>query len=361
LTDTALRTATAGAEVLTYEPVERLSHEDGVHLVTLRDGATVRGRTVVLATGPWTGNQLLGSPGDGLLTLSKGVHLVVPAASVPVRAPVVIQVPGQRRILFAIPWGARTYLGTTDSAFEGDPGSSGVTEAEEAEVLALVQRVLPCDVPPEHVLSAWSGVRPLVTAKRRGSTVELARTHRIVENEDGVLAIVGGKLTTYRAMAEDVVDRIVSQLGARPEYGGSPARPCTTHLHPLLPPDLPPHPNADSEIGRALASRHGAATPILLETIDQSPELAAPLVQDLPYRWVEIEHAIAYEGVRHLDDLLRRRIPLALTDERLGGRVMHKVAKMLVSARGGSQRDIDEEVERYGRLVETETRRRPRA
>ena len=349
-----------GADVLTYEPVESLAKVDGIHVVTLRDGTTIKSRAVVLATGPWTGSRLLGSAGDGLLTLSKGVHLVVPALSVPVVAPVVIQVPGQRRILFAIPWGARTYLGTTDSAYEGDPGEAGVTRADEEDVLALVRRVLPSTVQPSQVLSAWSGVRPLVTGRRRGNTVELARTHRIVENEDGVLAIVGGKLTTYRAMAEEAVDRVVGLLARRGVESVALARRCTTHQIPLISSDATLHPNADTEIGRALALRHGASASIMLRAIEDAPALAEKLVDDLPYRWVEVQHALEFEGVHHLDDLLRRRIPLALTDPRLGGGVMHQVARMLIDARGGSQRDIDEEVERYCVLTETETRRRPR-
>lgn len=350
-----------GADVLTYEPVDRLSRSEGLHLVTLRDGTTLKTRAVVVATGPWTGSRLLGTAGDGLLTLSKGVHLVVPASRVPVVAPVVIQVPGQRRILFAIPWGARTYLGTTDSAYEGDPGEAGVTEADEEEVLELVRRVLPGTVQRDHVLSAWSGVRPLVTGKRRGNTVELARTHRIVENDDGVLAIVGGKLTTYRAMAEDVVDRVVGQLHRARASRPLPARRCTTHEIPLIPGVARPHPARESELGRALTYRHGASAFAMLHAIDHNPSLADKLVDDLPFRWVEVQHAIRFEGVRHLDDLLRRRIPIALTDKRLGGGVMSRVASMLVEARGGAQRDIDEEVERYCALTHTETRRRPRA
>ena len=106
--------------------------------VDCEDG-TVRSKAVVVATGPWTGEKLLGIAGKGALSLSKGVHVVVRASACPVRHPVVVQVPGQRRILFAVPWGSRTYLGTTDSAYEGDPGSSQVTPEDEIEVLQLVK------------------------------------------------------------------------------------------------------------------------------------------------------------------------------------------------------------------------------
>ena len=359
----------AGAQVLTHTPVTGLAREGALHTVTVDGGQQIRARTVLLATGPWTGSRLLGAPGAELLTLSKGVHLVVPGEDAPVRAPVVIQVPGQRRILFAVPWGPRTYLGTTDSVFEGDPGDAGVTEADEEEVLELVRRVLGgANLRRDRIISAWSGVRPLVSAagsRARGGTVELARTHRVVENEDGVLALVGGKLTTYRAMAQEAVDRICARLQAASE-GTVPLRPCATHHTPLLSVSVDGPVEATDgthglprELTRDLEQRRGAETPELLAAIAGDPGLAEPLVEGLPYRWVEVERAIEFEGARHLDDILRRRIPLALTDRRLGGGVMYEVARRLVRARGGPPAEVEQEVERYRELVTRETRRTP--
>ena len=358
----------AGAQVLTHTPVTALAREGALHIVSADGDLQIRARTVLLATGPWTGARLLGAPGADLLTLSKGVHLVVPGEDAPVRAPVVIQVPGQRRILFAVPWGPRTYLGTTDSVFEGDPGGAGVTEDDEEEVLELVRRVLGgANLRRDRIISAWSGVRPLVSAagaRARKGTVELARTHRVVENADGVLALVGGKLTTYRAMAEEAVDRVCARLQAA--GAAVPPRPCATHHTRSSPsrstaPSMPrlgtrrlPH-----ELTRDLERRRGAETPALLAAIARDPALAEPLVEGLPYRWVEVERAIEFEGALHLDDILRRRIPLALTDPRLGGGVMHEVARRLVRARGGSPAEVEQEVERYRQLVTRETRRTP--
>lgn len=367
----------AGAQVLTHTPVTALAREGALHIVSADGDLQIRARTVLLATGPWTGARLLGAPGADLLTLSKGVHLVVPGEDAPVRAPVVIQVPGQRRILFAVPWGPRTYLGTTDSVFEGDPGGAGVTEDDEEEVLELVRRVLGgANLRRDRIISAWSGVRPLVSAagaRARKGTVELARTHRVVENADGVLALVGGKLTTYRAMAEEAVDRVCARLQAADEQR-VPPRPCATHHTPLLsapvdaPIDAPIDAPTDADNGapalpheltRDLERRRGAETPALLAAIARDPALAEPLVEGLPYRWVEVERAIEFEGALHLDDILRRRIPLALTDPRLGGGVMHEVARRLVRARGGSPAEVEQEVERYRQLVTRETRRTP--
>ena len=354
-----------GARVLTYAPVRTIHVADGTRAVELCDGTRITAKTIVVAAGPWTGPQLLGNAGHELLTLSKGVHLVVRHDDVPVRQPVVVQVPQQRRVLFVVPWGTRTYLGTTDSSYEGDPGASRVIESEELEVLALVHRVLPgARLEPARIVSAWSGVRPLVRAARSArardeSTVELARTHRVLEPHLGVFAVVGGKLTTYRSMAQELVDRVCEHLGpawptSRPSIG-----PCVTAVRPLcIGTPLTPDELADPLIA-ALAPRHGPVARELANIARQCSDLAHPLVAGLPYRWVEVDQAIHYEGCTHLDDILRRRLPLALTDDRLGGAVARRIAERLVHARGGSQTDIELELDRYRDVITRETRRTP--
>ncbi len=348
-----------GARVLTYAPVESVSRErveDGADLqvATLRGGDRIHARQIVVATGPWTSERLLGTPGRDLLSLSQGVHLVLRAADVPVRQPLVLQAKGdERRILFVIPWGARTYLGTTDTRFTGDPGRSGVTEEEISSLLDTIGRHLPgARLQRDRIISAWSGVRPLVRAGGSSSTVELSRKHRILRNEDGVLAVVGGKLTTYRAMAEEAVDRALERLPRR-------TRPaCRTHQEPLVPGEALTREELEGDPLLAdLSSRHGPDARLLAGRAAERPELRERLVADLPYRWVEVEHALEYEGCAHLDDLLRRRLPLALTDPLLGAGVARQVARRLIEARGGPGREIDEELERYAALVRRESGR----
>ncbi len=343
-----------GAEVLTYAGVTRLAGRALDHEIKLDDGTGARARAVLVAAGPWSSPTLLGQAAEGLMSLSKGIHIVMRAQDVGVRQPIVIQAPKQRRILFVVPWGMRTYLGTTDAPYVGDPGSSGVAETEELELLELVARVLPgANLRADRVVSAWSGVRPLVRAAAApgSDTVELSRKHRIVEGDDGVLAIIGGKLTTYRSMAEEAVDIVVKRLvaGGRTRPG-----PCITHLRALVPGDPPGCDELADAVLADLIPRHGPAARWLTRA---GAEKCTRLVEDLPYRWCEVDHAIAYEGVQHAIDILRRRLPLVLTDARLGGAVVAEVARRLVDAHGGSQADIDEEIERYREEVSTETRR----
>jgi len=347
-----------GAAVLTYARVERIESHDTEHRLRLDSGLEVRARQAVVAAGPWSGPALLGDAGRTLLTHSKGVHIVLRASDVPLRRPLVIQVPGQQRILFGVPWGARTYLGTTDDPFAGDLHDVGVTEAEEHELLQLVARVLPSTPrDPSRIISAWAGIRPLVRPALRNPnahTEKISRKHRIIARPDGVLGIVGGKLTTFRAMARDLVDRVHDRLervwpdGARRwtrETGEAPLVPG----EPLQPDEL-----ADPVLAE-LARRHGpVARHIACADHDRTP-----LVDGLPYLWCEIDRALSHEGAIHVGDVLRRRIPLALTDEARGGRVARHIAERLVDARGGNAADVREELERYREETWKETRRAP--
>lgn len=345
-----------GAQVLTYAPVAALRRDGELHVAELAGGLCVRARAVVVAAGPWTSERLLGVAGRSLLSLSRGIHLVLRAADVPVRQPLVVQAKQERRILFVVPWGARTYLGTTDTAYEGDPGASGITAADVEDLFALVGHTLPtARLGRDRIVSAWSGVRPLVRAEGE-STVELSRSHRLIETDDGVIAVVGGKLTTYRAMSEEAVDAVVRRLRQRGALPAGVGR-CQTHRHPLAP-GLPLSADElDEPLLGDLAPRHGPYARRLAEHIAGDPASGQRLLDDLPYRWAEIDHAIAYEGVVHLEDLMRRRIPLGLTDAELGVKVARTVAQRLVDAWGGSAADVEAELERYRQAMAVETGR----
>lgn len=354
-----------GADVATYEPVTSVTAENGEHIVHTEGAARLRCKQALVATGPWTGRKLLGDAGDGVLSLSKGIHIVVSSDDVRVAHPVVIQAPKQRRILFVVPWGRRTYLGTTDVPFTGDPGQSGVTPLEEEELCTLIgQRLSGANLGPESIVSAWSGVRPLVRPEgvSADDTVELSRKHRVIETAEGVLGIVGGKLTTFRAMAEEAVDAVVERLSRRGDARQlATLRRCQTAEQPLVEGAAPSAAELGDPLFVDLWARHGAAARSLVRRAHADPTVAEPLVEGLPYRWVEVEHAIAFEGVRRLGDLLRRRLPLVLTSRDQGGSVMERVATSLIDARGGSQTDIDDELERFSDDVEIETRRRPQS
>lgn len=335
-----------GAWVQTRREVHRLSRTREAWCIETDDGI-VRARCVVVATGPFTDQRLLGPAGRGLVQRSKGVHLVFRHRDVPVRGPVVLEVPRRKRIVFVVPWANRTYVGTTDTPYEGDPDAVGVTRDDVAELLAVVRPRLPnARLVPEAIVGAYAGLRPLVRAGDTGDVADVSRTHRIVEPQPGCLAIVGGKLTTHRRMAEDVLVRVARHLGIPFRRGVSARRPLVpdaSHLGPVSPFEA-----AD------LPARHGALAPLLAARARSDPALARPVVPDLPVLEVEIEHALAYEGCVHLDDLVRRRLPLALLDTRACLEAAPRLARRLVASAGRPPGDADAEVERLAEAITRE-------
>lgn len=352
-----------GADVLTYTAVQRLAKVPTGIDVHLDAGVVVHARQVVVATGPWTGRALLGAPGTDVVFKSKGVHLVLEAKHVPVKRPVVVQAPGDaRRILFVVPWGSRTYVGTTDTPYEGDPAGCGVLQEEEAELLDTVRRVMPhAGLAPENIISTWAGVRPLVRpAGAQTESVEVSRKHRILEGDSGALGLVGGKLTTFRAMAEEIVDVIVERVRDQWPDDRPALRPCSTADSVLVPcRPLTEEERADPLIAD-LWGRYGTAARKLGAQAREIPALQRRIAPDLPYRYVELQHAVDHEGAQHVSDVLRRRLPLALTAHDLGASVAREVATMLIEARGGRGAEIEDELERYRDEVVRETRRVPR-
>ncbi len=357
LTLTVLQDArTHGAHVLTQAPVARIARDDQqTTTCTLADGLTIRAKTVVVAAGPWTSPALLGDGMRAQVRLSRGIHVVLSRNDLPVRQPLVVQVPHSHRILFAVPWGARTYVGTTDTDYDGDPGACGVTPDDEDEVLKLVSAVLQpkAALHRGQVFSAWSGVRPLVADAHTQRTEDVSRRHLILETTQGVLAIVGGKLTTYRAMAEDVVDRVLHTQGIAVKD-----RPCKSQEQPFA--CALPAVDTDevpANVLNDLRPRHGTLSHALARRHDRAQW--ARLVPDLPYLRLELQHAIAFEGALGVHDVLRRRLPLVLTAKDQGASVAPEVARLLTDARGGTQHDINRELDQFRMLVQQETGRDP--
>ncbi|MCA9260194.1 MAG: glycerol-3-phosphate dehydrogenase/oxidase, partial [Planctomycetales bacterium] len=223
-----LRSASAhGAAVDNYLEFVGASRESNGWRVELRDAVDQREigvttRCLVNAAGPWS-DRIPGSHTQ--LRLTKGVHLVVPHSRLPVRD-AVVAVEG-KRILFAIPWGDRAILGTTDTDYAGPLDEPPCQDEDVAYVLAAVNDQFPeARLGVADVTSVWSGLRPLV-ADRNGSPSDISRRHEIASSQPGWWDVTGGKLTTYRLMAEETVDSLVNYLGGT-------FRACRTADEPLL-------------------------------------------------------------------------------------------------------------------------------
>lgn len=226
--DTLRSAARHGAMILNYCSFKN-ARRTGVWECEVEDRIAnerhvVRAATVVNATGPWA---------DGLphshvkLRLTKGIHLVVDREKLFVPEAVVMT--EGKRVLFAIPWGERTILGTTDTDYSGPLDDVSVDPSDVDYVLRIANQFFPgANLMVPDVVSSWAGLRPLL-ADPHGRPSELSRSHRISNPEPGWWDVAGGKLTTYRLIAEETVDGIV---GARKDSTGYPA--CRTTMEPLL-------------------------------------------------------------------------------------------------------------------------------
>lgn len=231
--DTLRSAARAGARVVNYCRFID-GRNTGLWECRLEDVAggrqlEVKAGAVVNATGPWA---------DGLphsrvkLRVTKGIHLVVARDRVPVPETVVMT--EGKRILFAIPWGERTILGTTDTDYQGSIEDVRSGPEDIDYVLGVTNTFFPeARLQPADVISAWAGLRPLV-ADPNGKPSDVSRSHEIRSPEPRWWDVAGGKLTTYRLMAEQTVDQVAKALRAEGRLRGE-LRPCRTAEEPLLP------------------------------------------------------------------------------------------------------------------------------
>ncbi|MEO6005047.1 MAG: glycerol-3-phosphate dehydrogenase/oxidase [Opitutus sp.] len=227
--DTLRSAAHHGAAVSNYVRFDS-AKRDGAWLCSLRDepsgqSLTLHARTIVNATGPWA-QQIEHS--QVKLRLSKGIHLVMDGSRLGITAPLVLA--EGSRILFVIPWGQRVIIGTTDTDYSGRPEDVTVEPSDIAYVLNAVNGSFPkLRLTVADVISTWAGVRPLI-ADPHGAPSDISRAHEIHTPEPGWWDVAGGKLTTYRLMAEHTVDQLCRHLMGRDVK-------CLTAETPLLPPD----------------------------------------------------------------------------------------------------------------------------
>jgi glycerol-3-phosphate dehydrogenase len=306
----------------------------------------VRASVVVNATGAWADDLRALDEGTHPRTTrpAKGVHLTLPAERLPAKAAAVLPVPGDRRTIFVVPFpdGADTYVGTTDTAYDG-PLDDAACEPEDVEyLLSALQEATTAEVGPGDVTGVWAGVRPLLAPEQGGApggrraaakaarTADLSRRHRVLLAPSGVVTVTGGKLTTYRQMAEDTVDLVVRRLGPAAPPG---ARRCPTRRLRLRAASPRPGPEADP-LTRHLHSRYGSEAPAVLALAEGRPELLEPLVPGLPDRRVEVLWAARQEMALTVEDVLTRRTRLRLRRAEQAAAVAEDVARLLAEAQG---------------------------
>ena len=312
----------------------------------------LRAGHVVNATGVWAdripGARLGARQGVAVIAPSRGSHLTIAPADLPLRAGAVIPAGGGRSI-FALPWLGRSLVGTTDSSYDGAIDHVPAPAQDIEYLLSAVNLFFGSALGPERVTGAFAGVRPLISSAPGGErkSVDISRRAACFEAANGLITITGGKLTTWRRMAKVAVDRLVERDRAH-------AR-CRTATIPLGCPttgaELPEVPGVPAEAYQPLAARYGQAAVEVLKLAGEHPTLAEPIVTGLPDLLAEASFAARHEQARTVGDVLLRRTRLGL----LAGRELcrpsaggpRRVAEAVGAQAGWDERRVIAEVERF--------------
>ncbi|MBU6315549.1 MAG: FAD-dependent oxidoreductase, partial [Acidobacteria bacterium] len=306
---------------------------------------TVDARTVVNAAGVWADDvqHLAEGVHPDSIRPAKGVHLTVPWEKVQCDIAVVIPVPKDRRSLFLVPWGPRAdgtfeyaYIGTTDTDYDGPVDDPQCTKDDIDYVLRAVNASLRTGVTEHDVIGVWSGLRPLVKRADSGRTADLSRTHSLRES-NGVFTITGGKLTTYREMAEDTVDAVAARLGSRAK--------CRTKRLRLL--GATRRHGADGSPQAHLAGRYGSLADEVRALVATDPSLGEPVVAGLPTLRAEVVYAARHEMASTVDDVLTRRTRARLFDRAAAMRAAPAVAALLAEQLGWSPEERQRQVDHF--------------
>ncbi|MDZ4202300.1 MAG: glycerol-3-phosphate dehydrogenase/oxidase [Gallionella sp.] len=340
----------AGAVCVNYCRLEETLEEAGrACSARLHDGvsgahADVCARQIVFAAGAWTGTLAQGQP---WCRLSKGVHLVLPG--LPGGEALLLTAKSDGRVFFLIPWYGRTLLGTTDTDYRDVATAAAVQDADIDYLLQAANDYLGCAWTRRDVIGSYAGLRVL-RHSGDASPSAVSRDWELKTAHNGAHYSVGGKLTSAREDAARIVDRVCAQLGE--------PRPCATRQR-----DLPwkPAPDfvawrtataaralalgIDAESAHWLMHRHGSRIESVFDLAARDAWLARRVVDDVPLIHADLHHCAAHEMVVHLDDLLRRRLPLLIL-ARLPVAELHRIAVCAAVSLGWDEARLRDETAR---------------
>ena len=299
----------------------------------------IRASVVVNATGPWTDElrAMDGSDSRAAVRATKGVHIAIPRERLATYGALTLLSPVDGRVMFALPSTATTIIGTTDTATDERPDTVRASSADVDYLLAAANSFFPAaNLTSGDVVAAWAGIRPLVASGFTRDPASASREHRIDRSASGLISVSGGKLTTYRSMAAEVVDVAERALG-RPKSR------TRTHVLALPGGDIRTLDEAlraaelevgDAAVARRLVEAHGSRWREVALLTSAEPALARRIVRELPYILAEVVYAVEREMALTLADVLVRRLHIAfeMADH---GRTAARVATAVLSGRLG--------------------------
>lgn len=303
----------------------------------------VHARQYVSAVGQWGS---ISTQGRAWCRLSKGIHLVLPA--LPTTEAILLTAKEDGRVFFIIPWCGRTLLGTTDTDYRGDINQVGVEESDVDYLLAAAKRYLKTTWTKSDVCGSYAGVR-VMKQSDDASPSAASRDWELKTASNRLHHAIGGKLTSAREDSSIIVDTVCAHLGVK--------NTCATKDR-----DFPWKPgqdfavwseeisaraqrlNIDAESAMWLMRRHGARVEKVLDIVEESQHLAARIVTDLPFIFADLMLCARDEMALHLNDLLRRRMPLMILTRLSAAEVLH-LAELVAPAMGWDEASVVQEVE----------------
>ncbi|MFH0919359.1 MAG: glycerol-3-phosphate dehydrogenase/oxidase [Fibrobacterota bacterium] len=345
---------------LNYTQAIRVIKEEGrIRAVTARDALSgetfdIPCRVLISATGPWTNGfyPLVEGQPRQVLRLTKGIHLVFPQKHFRTETALVITSNDDRRIVFVIPWEEYTLVGTTDTDFDGDPDHVYSEKEDVDYLLRLVNGYFPgLALAPRDAISAFAGLRPLLL--KRGSASSVSRKDKILKGPSGAYYIGGGKLTTYRCIAEKAVDKAVWDLAPEKRAAGLK---CRTGKEPLISkPEglscLGPSRLRDAGLQNDtldyLCARYGRGSLTLIELAASDRVLAERIVPELPFVYAEIPYGVKHEMLMTVTDFFRLRTEIFLKAHDNGRAALRKAVTLLGRARDFTDMEMERQETEY--------------
>ena len=307
----AKRAVMEGALLLNYAKVEKFllngdsAPGSAISGAMVRDTIsgkeyTLRAKLAINATGVWCDEtrERAHVSEDKLVQASKGAHILIPYERLPISGAAALGKPGSNRLLFLIPWEGRTLIGTTDDFYDGPLNNPQADEIETASLLEQVNSALPqIKLTKADVVGSFAGLRPLAKSEHQDSS-KVSREERIHEDETGLITILGGKLTTYRQMAENVVNLVAKKLGRSFPR-------CRTKSISLFASPVSKDP---------IQSSFGSEAMRVQRIADECPRWRQPMVPGQSPIYAAAIYALRYERAVKLSDLLLRRTRLGVLD-----------------------------------------------
>ncbi len=324
------------------------------------DEVKVRAKHVIAATGVWTEDtQDMASASGGLKVLaSKGTHILIPRERFAGKAGLFLRT--EKSVLFVIPWQHYWVIGTTDTAWHEQLKHPVPTSEDIDYILAQANEVLDVPLTRDDIIGTYAGLRPLLQPKvlDESKSTKVSREHTVTEVAPGMVAIAGGKYTTYRVMAEDAVDFALGEKQAR-------KTPSVTANLPLLgavgfdamlnqSDRLGARYGFDADRMHHLMRRYGSELPELLATIDEDSSLGEPLRGAPQFLRAEVHRACAVEGALHLEDIYVSRVRLNSESPDRGGSTVDEIAEIAAGVLGWSDEETAGEKANYRARIAAE-------